>query len=310
MKASSAWKLLRKFWIDVYARAPGSITTDAGTDFISQAFKDSAKAVGWIVIVQIVPTKACDRFGIVERNRAYLRTVYDKVCINMPYLRKKEKLAMSFRAINLSPSAKTGISLTTLVFVIYPKIPGGRCCGTMMEKANIIRDYTQIVNKMKAKRMICNASHQKSSSSLEKIQKVSKLLLGHIVQMYQGKSGWQPNELVRVGDTDVDVVLPSGKSSTFTINVLCPIYEKKASEIMKTAVTRPSNKAEDTATAISDRQRTIMTKSQTRKQQDKIYGLMVESMDTDFFLSSRIAEMSSIPETGCFQITPETEEKK
>lgn len=62
------------------------------------------------------------------------------------------------------------------------------------------------------------------------------------------------------------MVLPSGNISFFSINVVRPFYEKKASKTMKIADTRPLNETEDTATASSDHQRTIMTRPQTRRQ--------------------------------------------
>lgn len=175
--------MLCKFWIDFYAGAPDYITTGAEINFSSQAFEDSAEAMG--SIVRIVTVKILGRIGTVERNHAYLRTDYDTLRIDMPYLRQEKRLAMTFRAMNDSPKSESGVSPTMLVFGINQKIPSGICRGTMIETANIIKDCTKIVTKMKAKRTIRDASRQKNSPSLEDIQKVSKLPRGHTVLVYR-----------------------------------------------------------------------------------------------------------------------------
>lgn len=135
-------------------------------------------------IVQIVPAKARDQIGKEEGSHACLRTVYEKLCIGKPSLRKEKRLAMTFRAINDSPNAISRIPSTTLVFGIYPKIPGERCRRTMIERANIIKNCTEIVRKMKAKRTICDASRQSNFRILEETRKVSKTPPGYNVLVY------------------------------------------------------------------------------------------------------------------------------
>lgn len=152
MDSIRAWKLFRQHWIDVYAGAPDFITTDAETKLNSQTFEDSAEGMG--SIVRIVPSEAHDRVGLVERNHVYLRTVYEELCINMPSLRKEERLSLTFRAINDCPNAESEISLTAFVFDTYPKIPGRGCRANAMEMADVIRECTRIVCKMNARRAI------------------------------------------------------------------------------------------------------------------------------------------------------------
>lgn len=195
------------------------------------------------------------------------------------------------------------------MFGIYSKITGGRCQKNLIERAKISRECTEIVRKIKAKRVIRDASRQRNASSIKEIQKVSTLPPGHAVLVYREKTGWQPYELVRIRDTDVDVVLQSKMILTFFIDVVRRFYEINASETMENVVTRPIIETKEPETATADRERPVITRSHTRKKKGGSFGLKVESMNKNFFRFSRKNKTSSVLEMTCVQITPKTEAK-
>lgn len=125
----TAWKLLWNHWIDIYAGAPDFIYADAGTKFNSLLFREKAKATNFIM--KIVPTEAHDRTGLFERSHSYLQAGYEKLRWDVPNISRKEALSMAFRAVNDAPSSGTGISPTTLVYRIFPNIPGKNIGSTL-----------------------------------------------------------------------------------------------------------------------------------------------------------------------------------
>lgn len=59
MSAETAWKALKKCWINLYAGAPDFITTDASTNFTTEEMKKAASSMG--IIIKAVPTEAHHR---------------------------------------------------------------------------------------------------------------------------------------------------------------------------------------------------------------------------------------------------------
>lgn len=82
MDARTAWRMSRKHCIDVYARAPDYVHTDAGTNFNSVVFWEQATAMG--IIVRITPAERKHQMGIAEHSHGCLRPVYYKCCIDSP----------------------------------------------------------------------------------------------------------------------------------------------------------------------------------------------------------------------------------
>lgn len=129
--------MMQTFWANLYAGAPDYNASDAGTNFNSTKFKGHAASMVWIV--RIVPTAVHGGIGIIEGSHGYLRTVYEKPCISLPHFQREEQLSMSLKHVNDALSSKTEISPTTLVFGVYPKIPGGGPRSTILRRPNIIQ---------------------------------------------------------------------------------------------------------------------------------------------------------------------------
>lgn len=121
MDADSIWRALCRFWINVFVGAPDYIHTDTESTFDLSVFKDRAAEHG--NIVRIAPTEAHDHIGVIERSHAYLRTVYENLCVDVPSKSKEDRLSLSFRALNDTPNSYTRICRTTLAYGNFPKIP-------------------------------------------------------------------------------------------------------------------------------------------------------------------------------------------
>lgn len=139
---------------------------------------------------------------------------------------------------------------------------------------------------------------------MKEIQKMSRLPPGKTVIVYREKTRWKLYKLVKPRDTEVDVVVPSGKISAFGINVLCPFYEKNAAGSMKSAVTKPINENKEPSIATADRQRTIPTRSHTRKQKGESFSSTVESMDNNFFVLQKWMKYFHYWKWGAFRSPP------
>lgn len=307
MDAECAWRSLRKFWIDVYAGAPDYVHTDAGTNFNSAEFMNKVEALG--TIIRIAPTEGHDRIGIVERSHAYLKTVYSKLCIDLPDVSREDRLSMSFRAINDSPCSDTGVSPTTLVFGVYPKIPGGGARGSMMQRANVIRACTEMITKLKARRVVKDAMKIRHTPSALEIEKVRRLPPGNMVLVYREGHGWTEYTLVRVRGNEVDVVLPSGKVSTFPVTVVRPFYqlttEQHSNNVKPTKGIGKYNQMNDH----SEREHHMVTRSQRnmKKAGNSLFAMIVTSNENELFRSSRTEEIKALVDAGCFEIAPAIE---
>lgn len=170
MTAVEAWKTIRRIWINIYAAAPDYIQTDAGTNFTGADFKNAAGSMG--IIIKTVPVEAHDRVGQIERSHAVLRAVFDKISLDLPKLSKHDRLSLSFRAIKDAPHLTTGVSPTAKVFGVFPKIPGARHRGSMAERAKVIRECTQIVIKMNARRKLRESTKLRHTPSIAEIEKL------------------------------------------------------------------------------------------------------------------------------------------
>lgn len=85
-------------------------------------------------IIKSVATEAHNRIGKIERSHAILRSIYEKLKLDLPRITRDDRLSMAFRAINDAPDSVSGISPTTLVFGVHPKIPGVGHRGSVAER--------------------------------------------------------------------------------------------------------------------------------------------------------------------------------
>lgn len=125
---------------------------DQGSNFTGAEFKQAGDE--WGIVLKGVPTEAHERVGLLERRHTVVRSVYDKLIIDMPDLSPSDRLSYIFRAINDALDSDTGVSATTMVFGVYPKLPGSGSRGSTTEFARIISERTKLAEEMKARTVI------------------------------------------------------------------------------------------------------------------------------------------------------------
>lgn len=160
-----------------------TIQTDAGTNFTADELQNAAEPMG--ILVKTVTTETHNRVGKVERSHAIFRRIYEKLKIEIPGIRKEERLSLTFRAINVAIDSTTGISPTAPVFGIHTKLPGVGQARTMAARANKIRECTQVVIQIKARRLIRDSTRPRNSPSMEEVYKVRHLPPGSQVIVYR-----------------------------------------------------------------------------------------------------------------------------
>jgi hypothetical protein len=74
MAAETAWRALRRCWIDLFSGPSDYAVVDKGTNLAASLFHREAGQLG--KIVREVPTEAHAEVGIVERQHAVLRKAY------------------------------------------------------------------------------------------------------------------------------------------------------------------------------------------------------------------------------------------
>lgn len=103
-----------------------------------------------------------------------MRTVYERLQLDVPRISREEKLSMSFRAVNDAPASGAGIASTTLVYEIYPRIPGVENFGSMLNRRNTLRQCTLLVTKMNAQHMLKEAIKDQNSPSMAEIENIRR----------------------------------------------------------------------------------------------------------------------------------------
>lgn len=303
MTTKEIWAALQRSWINLYAGAPDIIEADAATNFTSDKFESLADEFG--IAIKTVPTEAHDRIGAIERQHAALRAVYEKIKPDTPLMPKSERLAMAFRALNDAPDADTGITPTTLVFGVHPKLPGSRKRGTMAERAMIIREATKFASTQKARRLVRDAARRRQGPNSDEIAHVRQLAPGSNVLVHREKTGWQIYELVRVEGNDVLVRLPSGHISRFAIHNVHRYFENDAEDSCQdqryTSVT-PSYKPPWVAVAMHVR-------PEVKGKQVRFSAQIQNPDDPNFWNESRRQELQFLSELSVFEVVDVAESK-
>ncbi len=75
------------------------------------------------IILKCAPTETHERTGTVKLMHSVVRSIYNKLKMDLPSIRKEDRLSLTFRAINDVPNSDTWICPTIMVFGVYPKHP-------------------------------------------------------------------------------------------------------------------------------------------------------------------------------------------
>lgn len=216
MSAHTAWRALRRCWIDVYSGPPHWTVVDKGSNFSAAHFHREAGKLG--ITVREVPAEAHAEIGIVERQHAVLRKAYKAISMDCPDLCKEDRLSMAIRAVN-DMAGPDGISATLLVFGVVPRLGILGDPGTLSyaRRGAALREATKIASEFDAKQAIRTALRHRSAPSMTEIESLRRLTPGSDIRVYREQGGWTPCKLIKVNGNCVEYFLPSGRASSATI---------------------------------------------------------------------------------------------
>jgi hypothetical protein len=108
-------------WIDTYVGPPDYIVHDAGTNFVSKEFVQTATTMA--ITTKSVPVEAYWSVGLVERYHQPLRRAYHIIQeeIKEPGFNRDMVLQIAVKAVN-DIAGPDGIVPILLVFGTYPRI--------------------------------------------------------------------------------------------------------------------------------------------------------------------------------------------
>ncbi|KHJ31691.1 hypothetical protein EV44_g3822 [Erysiphe necator] len=134
MTSQHVWNMLRLCWIDVYLGSPDIITHDAGSNFSSKEFRQTAKSLA--IEIKEIPVKSANSMSIVERYHKPLRLAYEiikeeidtnnteeqksfvlQMAVKAAYTQSKSHLAREFY---VRPPKELKLPAETLLKVLRP----------------------------------------------------------------------------------------------------------------------------------------------------------------------------------------------
>eukprot|EP00171_Calliarthron_tuberculosum_P004994 IDg4994t1 len=190
MTSQECWNAIRKCWINVLSGSPDIIKADAGRQFESKLFKDSAKSMG--IHVEIIPTEAHHKIGLLERYHKVLRDVYEKLKLDDSSMSKELRLSNAFRCVNDS-AGFDGIVPTLLVFGSFPKLHADidTIAPTTIERVKSINSARKLATELINEERMRRAAKNGPAANIELIEAVKRLTRNAPVLVYREKTGWE-----------------------------------------------------------------------------------------------------------------------
>lgn len=244
MSAKHSFEMLRNSWIDVYTGPPDLIVHDAGTNFESAEFKQSANSMA--IRTRCVPVEAHNTISPVERYHAPLRRAYEIITAELrtDTCTKEVRLQMAVKAVN-DTAGYDGLVPTLLVFGAYPRISSGDAPAlSNTRRAHAIKLAMAELANLRAKRQVTDALRLRNGPRTDKIHDTP---IGSMVLVYREKhKTWLgPYKLLSVTDENCVVELVNGPT-TFRSVVVKPYLEDPESDLINDR--SPAATATDTPT--------------------------------------------------------------
>jgi hypothetical protein len=134
----------------VYTEPPDIVTTDADKNFISNEFKNEAKAL--LINVKEVPVEAHNSISKIERYHTPLRRAYNILRSELPYSSPELCLSLTIKVIN-NTADLNGLVLTLLIFGTYLRISTASLLSSdIIVRAAAVRKAMKKLNDMRVKR--------------------------------------------------------------------------------------------------------------------------------------------------------------
>lgn len=206
ISAKQTWGALRMCWIDVYQGPPDWIVTDAGTNFRSEEFRQSARSM--TISIKEIPIEAHNSIGKVERYHKPLRCAYEIIKAENPSLRPEVALQMAIKAIN-DNAGPNGLVPTLLVFGAYPRINhDSPPSPEILQRAGAIRKAMEEVRRLHASHQVKDALNKRNGPDT---QSTLNLPLQSQVRVWRGRKGWHgPFRLLATDSENCTIDHPRG----------------------------------------------------------------------------------------------------
>lgn len=222
MQANTTWDTLRAMWIDMYVGPPDVIATDAGKNFISEEFVNSAKSMA--IEVTEVPVEAHNSVGKVERYHAVIRRAFEVISEDIGRSTPPENiLQMAVKAVN-DTAGPDGLVPTLLVFGTYPRLSKhSPPSPSIAARATAICKAMIEIRKLKAARQVNDALATRNGPS---VTELLQLPLQSNVRVWRESKGWSgPYKLIAFNnDNTAAIVSINGRDVTFRVTVVRPYY--------------------------------------------------------------------------------------
>ena len=220
MSAKNAWDTLRLCWIDTYQGPPDYIAHDAGKNFASTEFRQSARSMA--IEVKEVPVEAHNSIGKVERYHQPLRRAYEIIRDELQDNTSPEIiLQMAVKAVNDS-AGPDGIVPTLLVFGAYPRmVEDSAPSPSVTQRAEAIRKAVKEVRRLHADRQVKDALAMRNGP---KTKTTLTLPIQSDVRVWREKDGWTgPFKLIASDGETCTIDMPYGPTD-FRSTVVKPYY--------------------------------------------------------------------------------------
>lgn len=252
MSSRHMWECLRLCWIDVYQGPPDVITTDAGTSFTSDEFKQLAKDMA--IAVKEVPVEAHNSIGKVERYHGPLRRAYRIIRAEDPSISPEAALQMAIKAVN-DTAGPDGIVPTLLVFGAYPRMTDESPPSPSVRlRAIAYRKAVEEVRRAHAERQVKEGLAMRNGPNTAY---TINLTVNSLVRVYREKKGWTgPFRLIAIEGENCTVQGSHG-SHTFRSTQVKPYYQDPAAHKPNNPIPGEPGQSENPVTSqeVEDRPR-------------------------------------------------------
>ncbi|OXV09105.1 hypothetical protein Egran_03132, partial [Elaphomyces granulatus] len=209
ISSQTVWNTLRLCWIDTYLGPPDIIGHDAGTQFMSDEFRQLAGSMA--VSTEPVPVEAHNSIGIVERYHLPLRRAYTIIAEELKGIsgiNKEMVLQMAVKAVN-DTAGPNGLVPTLLVFGAYPRMAKlDPPAPSIAVRSKAIEKAMAEVSKLRINRQITDALRQRNGPQTDRIH---ELPINSRVWVWRENRGWTgPHTLLSTEGETCNVQLPSG----------------------------------------------------------------------------------------------------
>jgi polyhydroxyalkanoate synthesis regulator phasin len=226
--AKATWDAVRTCWIDTYQGPPDYLVHDAGKNFASYEFKQSARTMG--TEVKEVPVEAHNSIGKVERYHVPLRRAYEimREELQEERISRDAVLQIAVKAVN-DTAGPNGLVPTLLVFGAYPRINNlSTPSPSMVVRAEAIRKAMTELRKLNAQRQVKDALEARNGPTTSE---VLNLPLQSDVRVWREKKKWQgPFKLLAIEGEECIVQTASGPTR-FRSTVVKPFRQEEIPEV-------------------------------------------------------------------------------